>query len=270
MFCYALGWTQDTSGVQMIRAAAILQLLLGNMGRPGGGIMAMRGHASIQGSTDIPTLFDLLPGYLPMPKGREEELTVADYVASNGAERGWWSNFDKYIVSLLKAYFGDAATRGERLRLLPAAEDHRQPLALPDDAARVRRRPRRAVRDGPEPRRRLSALRVAAARAGPPEVAGGARPQRARDRDVLARRAGGALGRVPHGGHPDRGLPDAGRRRTSRRTATSPTRSGCCSGTTRRSSRPATRARSCGSCITCSSACRRTTRAPATIATGRS
>ena len=163
MFCYALGWTQHTSGVQMIRAAAILQLLLGNMGRPGGGIMAMRGHASIQGSTDIPTLFDLLPGYLPMPKGREEELTVADYVASNGAERGWWSNFDKYIVSLLKAYFGDAATRGERLRLLPAAEDHRQPLALPDDAARVRRRPRRAVRDGPEPGRRLAALRAAAA-----------------------------------------------------------------------------------------------------------
>ena len=103
MFCYALGWTQHTSGVQMIRAAAILQLLLGNMGRPGGGIMAMRGHASIQGSTDIPTLYDLLPGYLQMPKGREEELTVADYVASNGAERGWWSNFDKYIVSLLKA-----------------------------------------------------------------------------------------------------------------------------------------------------------------------
>jgi formate dehydrogenase major subunit len=110
MFCYALGWTQETSGVQMIRAAAILQLLLGNMGRPGGGIMAMRGHASIQGSTDIPTLFDLLPGYLPMPKGREEELALADYVESNGAERGWWSNFDKYIVSLLKAYFGEAAT----------------------------------------------------------------------------------------------------------------------------------------------------------------
>jgi formate dehydrogenase major subunit len=109
-FCYALGWTQHTSGVQMIRAAAILQLLLGNMGRPGGGIMAMRGHASIQGSTDIPTLFDLLPGYLPMPKGREGENDLATYVASNGAERGWWANFDKYIVSLLKAYFGDAAT----------------------------------------------------------------------------------------------------------------------------------------------------------------
>ena len=94
----------------MIRAAAILQLLLGNMGRPGGGIMAMRGHASIQGSTDIPTLFDLLPGYLPMPKAREGEYALADYVASNGSERGWWANFDKYIVSLLKAYFGDAAT----------------------------------------------------------------------------------------------------------------------------------------------------------------
>ena len=66
-FVYSLGWTQHTVGVQYIRTAAILQSLLGNMGRPGGGIMALRGHASIQGSTDIPTLFDLLPGYLPMP-----------------------------------------------------------------------------------------------------------------------------------------------------------------------------------------------------------
>ena len=56
----------------MIRAGAILQLLLGNIGRPGGGIMALRGHASIQGSTDIPTLYDLLPGYLHMPRAREE------------------------------------------------------------------------------------------------------------------------------------------------------------------------------------------------------
>src|SRR5881409_4446746 len=59
---YALGWTQHTTGVQMIRTAGILQLLLGNIGRPGGGIMAMRGHSSIQGSTDVPTLYDLLPG----------------------------------------------------------------------------------------------------------------------------------------------------------------------------------------------------------------
>lgn len=65
--CYAVGWTQHSDGVQIIRSAAILQLLLGNMGRPGGGILALRGHASIQGSTDIPTLFDILPGYLPMP-----------------------------------------------------------------------------------------------------------------------------------------------------------------------------------------------------------
>ena len=65
--CYAVGWTQHSTGVQIIRAAAILQLLLGNIGRPGGGILALRGHASIQGSTDIPTLYDILPGYLPMP-----------------------------------------------------------------------------------------------------------------------------------------------------------------------------------------------------------
>jgi formate dehydrogenase major subunit len=109
-FCYAVGWTQHAAGVQMIRAAAVLQLLLGNIGRPGGGILALRGHASIQGSTDIPTLYDLLPGYLPMPKGRADETDLATYVESNGAERGWWVNFNKYIVSLLKAYFGDAAT----------------------------------------------------------------------------------------------------------------------------------------------------------------
>src|SRR5207302_2653466 len=75
--CYALGWTQQSKGPQIIRAAAILQLLLGNMGRPGGGILALRGHASIQGSTDIPTLYDILPGYLPMPNlGRSEERRV--------------------------------------------------------------------------------------------------------------------------------------------------------------------------------------------------
>ena len=64
-FVHGVGWTQHTIGSQYIRAASILQLLLGNMGRPGGGVMAMRGHASIQGSSDIPTLFDTLPGLHP-------------------------------------------------------------------------------------------------------------------------------------------------------------------------------------------------------------
>jgi formate dehydrogenase major subunit len=108
-FAYAVGWTQHTVGVQYIRAASILQMLLGNMGRPGGGIMALRGHANIQGATDIPTLYDLLPGYLPMPSAMREEQTLADYLKS-ATKPGWWSNTPKYIVSLLKAYYGDAAT----------------------------------------------------------------------------------------------------------------------------------------------------------------
>jgi len=74
-FCYAVGWTQHSVGVQYIRAASIIQLLLGNIGRPGGGILALRGHASIQGSTDIPTLFNLLPGYVPMAHGRTRAST---------------------------------------------------------------------------------------------------------------------------------------------------------------------------------------------------
>ena len=107
---YAVGWTQHTTGVQIIRAAGILQLLLGNMGRPGGGIMAMRGHASIQGSTDIPTLYDLLPGYLPQPAADEQHETLDDYVEYEGLPTGYWANFRKFIVSLLKAWYGDAAT----------------------------------------------------------------------------------------------------------------------------------------------------------------
>jgi len=108
---YSVGWTHHTVGVQYIRGAAIIQLLLGNVGRPGGGIMALRGHASIQGSTDIPTLFNLLPGYLPMPKvGPHDALD--DYVAeiASPTQKGFWTDAKAYTVSLLKAWWGDAAT----------------------------------------------------------------------------------------------------------------------------------------------------------------
>ncbi len=104
---YAVGWTQHTTGVQHIRTAAILQLLLGNMGRPGGGIMALRGHASIQGSTDIPTLFDLLPGYLPMPRREDQSL---DAYLARLPNTGFWGNKLSYLASLMKAWFGDAAS----------------------------------------------------------------------------------------------------------------------------------------------------------------
>jgi formate dehydrogenase major subunit len=107
-FCYAVGWTQHTVGVQYIRTAAIIQLLLGNMGRPGGGILALRGHASIQGSTDIPTLYNLLPGYLPMPTA-EEHPTLDAYLKSSQVPTGWWGEFPKYFVSLMKAWYGTAA-----------------------------------------------------------------------------------------------------------------------------------------------------------------
>ena len=108
-FVYSVGWTQHTVGVQYIRTAAIIQLLLGNIGRPGGGIMALRGHASIQGSTDIPTLFDILPGYLPMPAAQARH-DLRTYIESQTAPGGIWGTVDAYIVSLLKAYWGDRAT----------------------------------------------------------------------------------------------------------------------------------------------------------------
>ena len=120
--CYAVGWTQQSKGVQIIRAAAILQLLLGNMGRPGGGIMALRGHASIQGSTDVPTLYDLLSGYMPQPAALVSEQkamqgpsqqTLQEYIEANGSKTGWWANFPAYIRSFLQAWYGVAANEDE-------------------------------------------------------------------------------------------------------------------------------------------------------------
>ena len=106
---YSVGWTQHTVGVQNIRAASIVQLLLGNIGRPGGGILALRGHANIQGSTDIPTLYDILPGYIPMPHPQSHP-TLETFIELNGPDTGAWGNLKPYMVSLLKAWWGDAAT----------------------------------------------------------------------------------------------------------------------------------------------------------------
>ncbi len=98
-------------GVQYIRGSAIIQLLLGNMGRPGGGILALRGHASIQGSTDIPTLFNLLPGYLPMPKaGEHDDLDAYLETISSPHQKGFWTSADAYTVSLMKSWYGEHAT----------------------------------------------------------------------------------------------------------------------------------------------------------------
>jgi formate dehydrogenase major subunit len=109
--CYAVGWTHHTTGVQMIRAAAIIQGLLGNVGRPGGGILALRGHSSIQGSTDIPTLYNMLPTYLPQPHAFKPHKTLQEYIDSERTPTGWWHNFPKYAVSLCRAWYGDNGTK---------------------------------------------------------------------------------------------------------------------------------------------------------------
>jgi formate dehydrogenase major subunit len=108
-FVYSVGWTQHTVGVQYIRSAAIIQLLLGNMGRPGGGIVALRGHANIQGSTDIPTLFNILPSYIPMPHPQPEP-SLEKFAELNGPTTGAWGELQAYMTSLLKAWWGTAAT----------------------------------------------------------------------------------------------------------------------------------------------------------------
>ena len=115
---YAVGWTQHTAGTQIIRTAAILQLLLGNVGRAGGGVNALRGHSNIQGATDMGGVFDILPGYLKMPNPTDVDLstylkriTPTSSKPSEWDSYNYWSNTPKFMVSWLKATFGDTATK---------------------------------------------------------------------------------------------------------------------------------------------------------------
>jgi formate dehydrogenase-N alpha subunit len=114
-FMYALGWTQHSVGSQMIRTAAMVQLLLGNVGMAGGGVNALRGHSNIQGLTDLGLLSNLLPGYLTLP--HDKETTYQEYINKRAlkplrpGQLSYWSNYGKFHVSLMKSWFGKAATR---------------------------------------------------------------------------------------------------------------------------------------------------------------
>ncbi len=133
---YAMGTTQHTNAAQMIRSYSILQLLLGNIGVAGGGINAARGQSNVQGSTDHCILYHILPGYLKTPQPDDVDLkaylehytpTTNDPLSAN-----WWQNYDKYIVSLLKAWYGDAASASNDFayEYLPKVEGDHSHIAM--------------------------------------------------------------------------------------------------------------------------------------------
>jgi formate dehydrogenase major subunit len=142
---YALGWTQHSIGVQMIRCAAMLQLLLGNVGRPGGGVNALRGHSNIQGATDLAGTFEILPGYLKTPAGAQQSLkeylengTPTTLNKQAWASMNYWQNYSKFMVSLLKAIYGKAATKQNDFgyEWLPKVDGNYSWLYLYDDMYR--------------------------------------------------------------------------------------------------------------------------------------
>ncbi len=115
---YAVGWTQHSFGTQIIRTAAMTQLLMGNVGRAGGGVNALRGHSNIQGATDMAGIFDILPGYLKMPVAADKDLkTYLDRITPKPAKPNdwesfnYWSNTPKFMVSFMKAMYGNNATK---------------------------------------------------------------------------------------------------------------------------------------------------------------
>jgi len=113
---YAMGTTQHTYGTQNVRSYALLQLLLGNIGVAGGGINALRGESNVQGSTDHCLLAHILPGYLKQPINTDVDLSthnaraLAGVANSDELSLNWWKNYPKYMVSLLKAWWGKDAT----------------------------------------------------------------------------------------------------------------------------------------------------------------
>jgi len=140
---YAVGLTQHTTGVQLIRSGSLLQLLLGNIGRPGGGMNAERGHANIQGNTDNALSWEILPGYLKVPAPGQK--TVDDYVAGSASKKlrpdslnFFGTNYKKFMVSLLKAWYGDAATKDNEFAFdhLPKPAGNSSWLTIFDQALR--------------------------------------------------------------------------------------------------------------------------------------
>jgi formate dehydrogenase major subunit len=179
-----VGWTQHTSGVQLIRTATLVQLLLGNIGRPGGGILALRGHATIQGSTDIATLYNIHPGYLNTPSVQRKHDTLKDYIATEVTPTAFWSNFPKFIVSQLKAWYGDAATPENQFGydwLPKITGDHsHMPMFVEISKGTVR-----ACSPWAEPGGGRAARWLPAPGLSKAGLAGGARPVRDRDGEFL-------------------------------------------------------------------------------------
>ena len=159
-FCYAVGWTHHSFGVQIIRAAAIIQCLLGNVGRPGGGVLALRGHCSIQGSTDIPTLYNMLPTYLPQPNAFLPHSSLERI--PEGRDRADWLVAQPTEIHDLAAegLVRRACAAEQRVLLRSHSENDWGPIATADDLGDGRRSREGSVRVRTEPGRWRSQFRA--------------------------------------------------------------------------------------------------------------
>ncbi len=142
---YAVGWTHHSFGTQIIRTAAMLQLLMGNVGRAGGGVNALRGHSNIQGATDMAGIFDNLPGYIKVPtpadatfQGWMERITPETSHGGNWESFNYWGNTPKFVVSQMKSFYGDAATKenGWAFDFLPKVDRNYSWVNIWDDMYR--------------------------------------------------------------------------------------------------------------------------------------
>ncbi len=74
---WAMGITQHIVGVRNVMALANLQMLLGNLGVPGGGVNPLRGQNNVQGACDMGGLPNVFPGYQPVTDAKAREKFAA-------------------------------------------------------------------------------------------------------------------------------------------------------------------------------------------------
>jgi formate dehydrogenase major subunit len=223
--CYAVGWTQHTYGGPDDRRRGHAAADLGNMGRPGGGIVALRGHATIQGSTDVPTLYHSIHGYMPAPTVLKPHNTVEEYLKAETLPTSYWANMPKFFVSLPEVDVWRRGHQGERLGLRLASPHPRRSLAHADDDRHERGSRARHVRHGAEPRRWRPERALPADGAGQARLAGGERttsrprrpPSGTRRRRSWTARSAPRISRPRSSSSPQR--------KSRRWTAPSPTRS---------------------------------------------
>ena len=134
---WAMGITQHTTGVMNVLSLANLQMLLGNMGLPGGGVNPLRGQNNVQGACDMGALPNVFPGYQSVVDDAVVQKFADLWACSVSDQPGTTPLPDSTRPGLTVTEMVDAAGDGKIRALYILGED---PVMTEPDVNQVRRR----------------------------------------------------------------------------------------------------------------------------------